>query len=153
MKNLSIPLLLTLLMTVNTPAYGDMASSPAKKEQAVLSIKKMWDQGTSCVYAVRLHNPSSFHIRSVVAELTAILEENVTYRSVSEEFFEIEPSNEQTREFQFFEISCSEIFKLKVHIDNHCTMGSLNKISSTSEECGKLIRVDSSTLVQIYKEH
>ena len=149
MNKLLSRVLCLLLILFASSVNGDVSATQVRLDQAVLSVEKKWDQGTSCVYSLLLRNTSSFHISSVVPEVTAIIKDNVVYETVSEEFFELRPSNEQSRKFQFLEISCEEIIALKVTVAGHCKMGSLHDMSSTSAECGKLIRVDKSMVVDL----
>lgn len=140
-----------LLILLTHSVSGAVSATEAGLNHAVLSVEKKWDQGTSCVFSLLLRNTSSFHISSVVPEVTAIIKDNVVYGTISEEFFELSPSNEQSKNIQFLEISCEEIIALKVSIAGHCKMGPLHNMSSTSEECGKLIRVDESMLIDVSK--
>ena len=140
-----------LLVFLASSVNGDVSTTEVPLDQAILSVEKKWDQGTSCVFSLLLRNASSFHISSVVPVITAIIKGNVVYGTVSEEFFELSPSNEQSRKFQYLEISCEKIIGLKVTVAGHCKMGPLHPISSKSEECGKLIRVDKSMVVNISK--
>ena len=126
-----------LLILFAYSVNGDVSATEVRLDQAVLSVEKKWDQGTSCVFSLLLRNTSSFQISSVVPEVTAIIKDNVVYGTISEEFFELRPSNEQSRNLQFVKISCEEIIALKVTVAGHCKMGSLHDMSSTSEECGE----------------
>ena len=149
MNRLLNRVLCLLLVFLASSVNGEVTATEAPLDQAILSVEKKWDQGTSCVFSLLLRNTSSFHISSVVPEITAIIRDNVVYGTVSGEFFELRPSNEQSRKFQYLEISCEKIIGLKVTVAGHCKMGSLHDMSSTSEECGKLIRVDKSMVVNI----
>ena len=121
-------------------------------EQAVLSAVKKWDQGTTCYFTLRLRNTTSYHIRSVVPQVSAIIKDNVVLGTVSAEFFEVQPSKEQNKNIRFLQTSCTEILGLKISIARHCNMGALSKLTPTSEDCGNLIRVHKSPVVNIFKE-
>jgi hypothetical protein len=121
-------------------------------EQATLSVVRKKERGNSCNFTLRLRNTTSYRIRNVVPQFSAIIKDNVVFATISLEFFEIRPTNEQERTIQFRGISCAEISGLKVHGANNCRMGSLNRFTATSLECLKRIRVIESTVVNIFKE-
>ena len=121
-------------------------------EQVDLFVDRKMERGDSCNFAVRLHNTTSFRIRNLVPQFSAIIKDNVVFATISAEFFEINPSREQERTIRFRGISCSEITGLKVHGANNCRMGSLNRNTATSLECLRRIKVNESSAVNVFKE-
>ena len=121
-------------------------------EQAILSVDRKMERGNSCSFFLHLHNTTSFRIRNVVPQFSAIIRDNVVFATISAEFFEINPSNVQERTIRFRGISCAEISGLKVHGANNCRMGSLNRSTATSRECLKRIKVNESAVINVFKE-
>ena len=121
-------------------------------EQATLFVDRKMERGNSCNFTLRLRNTTSFRIRNVVPQFSAIIQNNVVFATISAEFFEIGPSSEQERTIRFRGISCGKILGLKVHGANNCRMGSLNRSTATSLECLRRIRISESTVVNVFKE-
>lgn len=143
--------------TDNTVRVADgsaSTNSPVENniEQAVLSVDRVMDRGNSCSIALRLHNTTSFRIRNVVPQFSAMITGNVVFATISAEFFEINPSSVQERTIRFRGISCDEITGLKVHGANNCRMGSLNRNTASSFECLRRIKVSESEVINIFRE-
>jgi len=62
-------------------------------EQATLFVDRKMERGNSCNFTLRLRNTTSFRIRNVVPQFSAIIQNNVVFATISAEFFEIGPSS------------------------------------------------------------
>ena len=121
-------------------------------EQVDLFVDSKIARGSSCSFTVRLHNTTSHHIRNLVPQFSAIIKDDLVFAINSAGFFEIRRSNEQERSIRFWGITCDEISGLRIHGANNCRMGPLNRNTATSIECLRHIKVNESTVVNVFKE-
>lgn len=149
MHRTSSPIFYLYLVFISLPMIGEAENNI---EQVDLFVDSRIERGNSCSFTVRLHNTTSHHIRNLVPQFSAIIKDDVVFATISAEFFEIRPSNEQERSIRFRGITCDEISGLRIHGANNCRMGTLNRNTATSFECLRRIRVNESTVVNVFKE-
>ena len=137
------------LVLIGLPVVGEAETNI---EQVDLFVDSKRTQGDSCIFTVRLHNITSHRIRNLVPQFSAIIMNDVVFATISAEFFEIGPSNEQARSVRFRGITCDRILRLKIHGASNCRMGTLNRNTATSFECLRRIKVNESTVVNVFKE-
>lgn len=130
---------------------GDKPEKPKFEGEAVLTLLSKTEVGPTCSYSFQLVNNLPYEIRTVVPSFLAYRANGVVYGRDSANFNALPPGNVQKRSILFEGIRCHEIVRLQVTGADRCTMGDLDKYSSTAGECLARIRVVESTVVQLDK--
>ena len=136
-----------------TKEKGTAEDKTTEKVQAVLTLEGKIERGTNCRFAVRLVNNYPYEIKSLIPYYAAYRADGVLYDTVSAAsgFTSMKPGDEQTREFEFVNITCQKIAHVQVVRGDRCEMGDLYKFSDKKGECLARVRVVASDLVRFDK--
>jgi hypothetical protein len=124
----------------------------AKKPQAVLRVSHVDElEGGACRLGIILQNNLPYKIKSLSFRFTAYKSESLPYNSVTRNFFEVKPTDQQYQKLFFRGLGCSAAHHIKVEDPGRCSMGELDKFSAMPGDCIEHIRVESSPLINITK--
>lgn len=140
------------LMDNGTWEYVE-ARSKDRDGEAVLTLERKAERGSSCVFAVRLVNNLPYEIRSFVPYYSAYRADGVIYDTVSSlaSFASMKPGDSLNREFEIRGIACRDIARLQVVGGDRCDMGDLDKYSAANGQCLARVRVVASELIPFGK--
>ncbi len=117
--------------------------------KAVLSLHKKYAFENACKFGLTLTNNLPYKITNISFRFGARLRDDVLYREVTRNFFEIDPTNGQYREITFPEITCDEIVSIEVTDPGRCTMGTLTRFSSQSGDCIRHVYIAATPYVRL----
>lgn len=143
-----------LLKDDGTWQYVDALSQAEEKPRyAYLTVENKKPHGNNCTYGLRLQNDLTTEIKDIVFFFSAYNHEGVKYETATRGFQRIKPTNDQYKEIIFTGISCDDIQYVRVHGGDRCEIGDLNKFSAEKSACLKLIYVENSSIVNIFKRY
>lgn len=138
-------------------AYIDKKSSESQEEnkddktKVDLKVMGVWSAGTSCRVGLSLTSRKAKFIRNLGLELTAYVENDLSFETLIIGFYGIKPTKYQYREATF-NTPCKNILHILVHGSDHCSVGKdLVKFSTTPGECLEAINIEKSEFINIHK--
>ncbi len=120
---------------------------------AHLSVANLQGGSSFCRLGLKLKNDLADKINSIVFMLSAYIDEEVRYETISKGFQHLKPTQEMYNEITFSDISCDEIQYIRVHGADRCEIGELHKFSPEKGKCLKLVNVEGSDKVVIFKRY
>jgi len=121
------------------------------KTKVDLKVVGKWDAGVSCRIGLSLTNRKAQFIRNLGIELTAFVENDISFETIIVGFYGIKPTKYQYRE-AIFNTPCKNIQHVLVHGSDYCSVGEdLVKFSTTVGECLEAINVEKSEIINIHK--
>jgi len=121
------------------------------KTKVDLKVVGKWDAGVSCRIGLSLTNRKAQFIRNLGIELTAYVENDISFETLIVGFYGIKPTKYQYRE-AIFNTPCKNIQHVLVHGSDYCSVGEdLVKFSTTVGQCLEAINVEKSEIINIHK--
>jgi len=140
-----------LLKNDNTWQYIETKQTDARF--AHLSVANIRGGANYCRLGLKLENDLADKITSIVFRFSAHNQEDILYDTVTKGFQHLKPTNEGFKEITFSGMSCEEIKYIRVHGADRCEIGELTKHSAEKGECLKLVQVEASDKVVIFKRY
>jgi len=140
-----------LLKNDNTWQY--IETEQVATRYAHLSVVNKQGGDNYCRLGLKLKNDLADKITSIVFRFSAHNQEDIRYDTVTKGFQHLNPTNEGFREITFAGISCEEIKYIRVHGADRCEIGELTKFSAEKSECLKLVQVEGSDKIVIFKRY
>ena len=138
-------------------AYIDKKSSESQEEnkddktKVDLKVMGVWSAGTSCRVGLSLTNRKAKFIRNLGLEMTAYVENDLSFETLIIGFYGIKPTKYQYREATFNTL-CKNIRHILVHGSDHCSVGKdLVQFSTTPGECLEAINIEKSEFINLHK--
>ncbi len=120
---------------------------------ARLSVANLDGGDNYCRLGLRLKNDLADKVTSIIFMFSAYVNEEVRYETVTKGFQHVKPTNDMYNEITFSGITCGEIEYIRVHGADRCEIGELNKFTVAKGQCLKLVEVEPSDKVVIFKRY
>jgi len=120
--------------------------------KAVLSLHKKFAYENTCKFGLTLTNNLPYKITNISFRFGAKLRDDVLYRQVTRNFFEIAPTSRQYREITFSEITCDKIAWIEVTDPGRCSMGPLTRFTSQSGDCMRHVYIADTPYVRLVQK-
>ncbi len=140
-----------LLKNDNTWEYIETKQPDVR--YAYLSVVNKQGGDNYCRLGLKLKNGLADKITSIVFRFSAHNQEDVLYDTVTKGFQHLKPTNEGFKEIIFSGMPCEEIKYIRVHGADRCEIGELTKFSAERSECLKLVHVETSDQIVIFKRY
>ncbi len=129
---------------------GDAADeAPRAGGEARLTVVGRTDEGRDCRITLELANRLPYEIHSLVPTFVAIRASGYPNRQVSVNFNGLFPEGSQRRTALYEGISCAEIAHLQMIGGDRCTMGDLDLLRASGDECLSRVRIVPNRLVPV----
>jgi|SoiMethySBSTD1v2_1073268.scaffolds.fasta_scaffold161832_3 hypothetical protein len=139
----------------------DKPAAPAEKPKSregelVLLLERKVERDKSCQFAVRLTNNAPYEVQNLVLHYSAYRANGQVYDTVTSgrAFASLKPGDAQSRDFEFYGLTCKDIARVQVVGGERCNMGDLNRWSDPDDvkgQCLGRVLVQESKLVRFDK--
>jgi hypothetical protein len=136
---------------------GAAAEKPKSREgELVLLLERKVERDKSCQFAVRLTNNAPYEVQNLVLHYSAYRANGQVYDTVTSgrAFASLKPGDAQSRDFEFYGLTCKDIARVQVVGGERCNMGDLNRWSDPDDvkgQCLGRVLVQESKLVRFDK--
>jgi hypothetical protein len=130
-----------------------LKKTDTESRYARLSVVSVKGGKNYCRIGLRLKNDLADNITSIIFMFSIYVDGNVRYDTITKGFQHLKPTNDMYNEISVSGISCKDIDHIRVHGADHCEIGELNKFSSSKGQCLKLVEVEPSDKVVIFKRY
>ncbi|MBL8448159.1 MAG: hypothetical protein JNJ44_12180 [Zoogloeaceae bacterium] len=122
---------------------------PSAGGEALLSVVGRSDDGRDCRITFELVNRLPYAIHSLVPTFVAYRASGSPNRQVSVNFNGLFPEGAQRRTALYEGIACGDIARLQMIGGDRCTMGELDLLSSSGDECLSRVRIQPGRFVPL----
>lgn len=174
MKNRLATLLAFLIISLPGSVMADMEAVAINGKRVLLKDDRIWEyikepqsdarhahlsvesvQGGKnyCHLGLKLKNNLADKITSIIFMFSAYVNEEIRYETITKGFQHVKPTNDLYNEITFSGLACDEIEYIRVHGADRCEIGELNKFTAAKGQCLKLVEVEPSNKIVIFKRY
>jgi hypothetical protein len=122
------------------------------RKAVVVSIHMKKEFPDACMLGMTLTNNLDIKVTNLSIRLTAYIRGNVKYESITRNFTNVKPTEQQYRDVVFNQIQCSEIDYIGITDPGRCAIGEdMNRFTAQPGDCAKFVDVAVSPHITVRK--